>query len=199
MGQVATKTVDGDRQCVQNNAGGDCGLYGMSLHALCDGGMDARDAQAILSMDGASPEAKVAMKEFLALCRKLVVEYATKTGQRFYPVDRPPTADEDLAKLAESDAVMGSQRDWDIVTVMEGSFLDENAVMLIGELFGLPGAQIVQEDSRTKRLFDVINAPEEELGAPRPLGEHLLLHHPRRAHFEALVPKVRSLPCSLGG
>lgn len=194
MGQTATKTVEGDRQCVPNNAGGDCGLYGISLHTLRDGGMDARDAQAILSMDGASPEAKVAMKEFLALCRKLIVEYATKTGQRFYPVDSPPKTDEELAKLAKSDAVMDSQRDWDLVTVMDGSYLDENAVMIIGKkLFGLLGAQIVQEDSRTKRLFDAINAPEEELGAPRPLGEHLLIYHPWRVHFEALVPKVRLL------
>lgn len=194
MGKVATKTVEGDRQCMLNNAGGDCGLYGMSLHALCAAGMDARNAQAILSLDGASPEARVAMKEFLALCRKLIVEYAAETGQSFYPVDRPSKTDEELAKLAKSDAQMGSQRDWDLVTVMDGSYLDENAILITGKLFGIPGAQIVQEDERTKRLFDAINAPEEELGAPRPLGEHLLLHHPRRAHFEALVPKVRSLP-----
>ncbi|CAM9456769.1 unnamed protein product, partial [Ectocarpus sp. 13 AM-2016] len=90
MGQTETKMVEGDRQCMTNNAGGNCALYGMALHALRDGGMDARDAQAILSLDGASPEAKAAMEEFLMLCRKLIVEYATKTGQRFYPVDRPP-------------------------------------------------------------------------------------------------------------
>ncbi|CAN0431662.1 unnamed protein product [Ectocarpus sp. 12 AP-2014] len=175
----------------------------MALHALRDGGMDARDAQAILSLAGASPEAKAAMEEFLMLCRKLIVEYATKTGQRFYPVDRPPKTDKELVKLAKSHAVMGSQRDWDLITVMEGSYLDEHAILIIGKLFGLPETGIVQEDERTERLFDVINAPEEELGAPRPLGEYLLIHHPRRAHFEALVPKESTTaplvdPCGPG-
>ncbi|CAM9899625.1 unnamed protein product, partial [Ectocarpus sp. 12 AP-2014] len=99
MGQAETKMVEGGRLCMTNNAGGDCGLYGMSLHALRAGGMDARDAQAILSLDGASPEAKVVMKEFLALCRKLIVEYAAETGELFYPVDRPSKTDEELAKL----------------------------------------------------------------------------------------------------
>lgn len=194
MGQTESIVVEGDRQCMQNNAGGDCALYAMCLHALCDQGMDARDAQAILSLDGASPDARAAMKRFFALCRKLIVEYAARTGQRFYPVDSPPKTDEELEKLAKSNADMGSQRDWDLVTAMEGSYLDENAVLVIGKLFGLSGTGIVQEDSRTKRLFNAISSPTE-LEAPRPLGEHLLIYHPRRVHFEALVPQVRSLQC----
>lgn len=192
MEQTESIVVEGDRQCMRNNAGGDCGLYGMVLHALCEQGMDARDAQAILSLDGASLEARVAMKRFFALCRKLIVEYAAKTGQRFYPVDLPRKTDEELAELAKSNVGMGSQRDWDLVTVMEGSYLDENAILIIGKLFGLSGTGIVQEDSRTKRLFNAIPDPSE-LQAPRPLGEHLLIYHPRRVHFEALVPQVRSL------
>lgn len=81
--------------------------------------------------------------------RKLIVEYAARTGQRLYPVDSPPKTDEELEKLAKSNADMGSQRDWDLVTAVEGSYLDENAVLVIGKLLGLLGTGIVQEDSRT--------------------------------------------------
>ncbi|CAN0414867.1 unnamed protein product, partial [Ectocarpus sp. 13 AM-2016] len=79
---------------------------------------------------------------------------------------------------------MGSQRDWDLVTVMEGSYLDEHAVLVIGKLFGLSSTGIVQEDSRTKRLFNAISSPIEMVLVCPYLGgedtlELSLIRHPR--------------------
>lgn len=76
--------------------------------------------------------------------------------------------------------------------LLVAAFLDDNAVMLTGNLFGLQ-VQIVQVNNDTRQLYDATEAPTEELGAPRPLGQYLVLHRPHCAHFEALVSKVRSV------
>lgn len=94
--------------------------------------------------------------------------------------------------MTKSAAKIGSKRDWNYIMLLVGGFLDDIAVVLTGKLFGLQ-VQIVQENNNTQRLYDATEAPTEELGAPRPLGQHSLLNRPRCAHFEALISKVRSV------
>lgn len=162
-------------------------MLGVFLLVLRDGGMDARAAQEVLSMDGASPDAVTAMADFVLLCRQRIVEYASATGQVFYT--GPHKTDEEIEELIKSTAKIGSQGDWEILILLAGSFLDEHAVLILAKLLGLPNVQIVQE-VRTQ-LVDVVT-PADELGPPLPLGQNLLLHCPGCAHLEALGLKVKN-------
>lgn len=74
----------------KNNGEGNCGLLAVILLALCDGGMDARVAQKMLSLNGADSETVAIWENFLLFCRGRIVECATRTGQQFFPNDGPP-------------------------------------------------------------------------------------------------------------
>lgn len=79
--------------------------------------------------------------------------------------------------------------------LLTGSLLDENAVLILAKLLGLPNIQIVQELGT--QVVDAAVTPAEELGPPLPLGPNLLLYRPGSAHFEALGLKVKSLKVDL--
>lgn len=94
-------------------------------------------------------------------------------SHEFYPVNGPHKTDEEIKELVRS-ANMGSQRDWEFITMLAGSFLDENAVLILGKLLGLPDIQIVHEDIAKSQLYDATEVPEEELGPLRPLSGETL-------------------------
>lgn len=169
---------------ISNLADGNCGIWAVFLHALLDGGMDARTAQEVLSLKGASPDAREAMKGFMILCRERVVNYARLTGQTFYPADGPARTDEELQELLRSGKIK-SQSEWEFVHLMVNAFFDEEGVRLLGELFGLQGTRVVMEGI-AGQLVDV-NAVELPTTGP-PLS-NLILH--RGTHFESMVPKVK--------
>lgn len=178
-------------RALRNRGEGDCAMLGVFLLVLRDGGMDAHAAQEVLSLDGASPDAATALANFMLLCRQRIVEYASATGQAFYPTNGPHKTDEEIEELIKSTANIGSQGDWEILMLLAGCFLDEFAVLILAKLLGLPDIQIVQEIGT--QLVDAAVTPADELGPPLPLGQNLLLHRPGSAHFEALGLKVKSL------
>lgn len=98
-------------RALRNRGRGNCALLGVFLLVLRDGGMDARAAQEVLSLDGASSDAATALMNFMLLCRQRIVEYASATGQAFYPVNGPHRTDVAIDELIKSTANIGSQGD----------------------------------------------------------------------------------------
>lgn len=167
---------------MRNGGGGDCAAWSVILLALHGDGMDPRAAQAVLSLEGASPEAKKAMADFILLCRERIVQYAACKGETFYPIDVPHKTDAEIKELIQSAAGIGSQHDWELIILLAGAYMDDEAVYILGKLLGLPDIQIVQEDITGQCLVDARE--------PLPLRANMVLH--RGVHFEALVTKVRT-------
>lgn len=170
---------------VRNRSDGNCGAWSVFLHALRDGGMEAREAQVVLSLDGATSEAKKAMTDFILLCRKRIVQYAACTGETFYPSAGPTRTDEEIDESLRSAGQIRSHSEWELVVRKLYSYLDDEAVCILRKIFGLPDTQVVQEDITGQCLVDV-NA--NQLPCTGLLRDNLVLH--RGHHFEAVVPKV---------
>lgn len=167
-------------------ADGDCSMYTVFFHALVGGGMDARSAQTVLSLKGASPAAREKLDGLVALCRQRVVEYARMTGQKFYPDDGPVRTDEDLRELLRFGKIK-SHGEWEFVHLNINGFFDEEGVRLAGELFELLDTRVVMEGRTGKRLVDVNAVELPNSGPPK---SNIVLH--RRHHFAPLVPMVKS-------
>lgn len=168
---------------VPNRGQGDCGILAVILIVLVRGGMDARAAQRVLSLQDASPEATTAMVDFILLCRNLIVKYRTISGKGdgFFCTDSSDMTSAEIASAATSVADIRSLRDWERCILHPGGYVDDRSVFLPGELLGLPDVQIVKEDGQ--RLVDA-NLPDTAS-----LGADMVLHHGE--HFEALLAKVR--------
>lgn len=166
---------------MSNLSDGNCGLWAVFLHALVDGGMDARTAQEFLSLKGASPQDRVAMKDLTMLCRERVVDYARLTGQTFGPVDGPVRTEDEIGELLRGGKIR-SHSEWELVHLTKDSYFCDEGVRLLGELFGLHGTRVVQDYG--KGLFDTTTGRLTDTCLPM---SNLVLH--RGHHFEALVDK----------